>query len=112
MLLGCIKPALYRSHGNIQQLCNLVLRHLFPEVQVENLLILISKPFQGFPHSMHHGKAQPSGCQLLLRQFFDGYFHLGCFGTEIIIALIPGDADDPGFESILILQSGEASICT
>ena len=60
MLLGCVKPAFHRSHRNIQQLCDLSLGKFFPEIQVEDLLIFIPKPIQGFPHGMHYRNTKPS----------------------------------------------------
>ena len=54
MLFCRVESAFHRTHRNIQPLCDLRLGHFLPEVQVENLLVLIAQQLQCLPHGIRY----------------------------------------------------------
>ena len=98
-----MQPALHGAQGDVQLLGNIRLGKFLPEVEVEDLTVPLAQGLKGFLYSIGGRNAVAAVREHISLQISHGDLCLGGFLPEIVVAFIPGNADEPCFAGVFVL---------
>ena len=104
LLLGAEQSALDRADGNAEPTCDLCLRQVLEIAEIQDLPVRIAEPFQRFMYDHSGCDAVDPDVHCCLIQRFQRNFHSLCLRAKVILALVSGNAEDPLFKQIRVLQ--------
>ena len=104
MLLGIKQAAFDGTHRDMKPFCDLRLGKLLPEVQIQDLALLIAELLQRLLHHAPNRNAADAVHEAVLFERIDRDLELDAPAAEIVRAFSARDAEHPGAEGFRAFQ--------